>query len=437
MSLNLPDSANEIVQRSKTDVQREVVESNPFLKNSWLGAIITAFGNRIFDFYIQLKEAFKQSIPDTATETILERWAAIWGVSRLAATPANGNVVATGTATTTVPINTLFVSSDGLIYESSAAVVISSSVINVTSITRVGSLATVITTSDHNLANNVPVSILGAAENQYNVTDVEIIVTGLNTFTYTVEGSPASPATGTITAAFTSIQVPVTSQDFGAQVNQEAGTELKLQSPIVGVDDAANVDYGEIGGGTDQESDADLRARMLDKIHNPIAHFNVAEITAVAKTVAGVTRVFVEEITPAVGEVTIYFMRDNDVNPIPSGSEVSDVNDVIQAIRPANTSESDVHVNAPTGVTVPFTFTALTPNTSTMRTAIDANLAQFFDENTSVGFNIDQDAYRSAIFNTVDTVTGDVVQSFTLSTPTTDITIASGEIGVLGAVIYP
>jgi hypothetical protein len=71
-----------------------------------------------------------------------------------------------------------------------------------------------------------------------------------------------------------------------------------------------------------------------------------------------------------------------------------------------------------------------------MQAAVLANLQEFYDESTSVGVNVDQDAYRAAIFNTVDTETGDVVKSFDLSTPTTDIIIASDEIGVLGNVVF-
>lgn len=437
MAIQLPNSATEVEQRAKTDVQREVPASNPFLKNSWLGAIITAFANRIYDYYLQLKEAFKQSLPDTATEEILERWAAIWGRTRLAATAANGNAVATGTATSNIPAGTLFTTSDGLIYESTVLVTIATTVLNVLSITRSGTTATVTTDGDHGLASNVPVTIAGAVETDYNGTDLEIQVTGADTFTYQVTGSPSTPATGTITATHTSIPVPVVSQDFGEQVNQTLDAELSLQSPIVGVDDTLNVDFGELAGGTDQESDADLRARLLDRIQNPVAHFNVAAITSKAKEIAGVTRVFVQEITPAVGQVTIYFMRDNDANPIPTAPEVTAVKDKILEIKPANTATSDVIVSAPTPVTVNFTFTALTPNTPTMQSAIDANLAQFFAEQTTVGVNVDEDKYRAAIANTIDTDTGDTVQTFTISAPSGDIAIASGEIGVLGSVTYP
>lgn len=437
MSLNIPDNANEIVQRAKTDVQRVVQESNPFLKNSWFSALITGYGNRIFDFYIQLKEAIKQSFPDTAENEFLERWAAIWSRIRNAATNAQGNIVATGTTGTVITINTSFVASDGKIYTSDSAVTITSSIIAITSITRSGQTAAVTTISNHNLANNVLVTIIGAVETQYNVVSAMITVTALNTFTYQVIGSPSTPATGTITVSHTSIPVFVTSVGFGQLENQIAGTELKLQSPIVGVSDQLNVDFGEIGGGTDKETDTGLRLRLLDRIQNPVAMFNVAAIISIAKTISGVTRVFVQEITPSVGQVTVYFMRDDDINSIPTASEVLTVNNKIQSIRPANTDIVDVIVLSPTGISVDFTFTTLSPNTSTMKNAITANLQQFFAEETFVGSNINQDSYRSAIFNTVDTVTGDRVISFTLTTPIGNIVIATGEIGILSNIIYP
>ena len=437
MSLNLPESATEVVQRAKTDVQREAPDSSPFLRNSWLSALITGYANRVYDFYLQLLEAIKQSFPDTATEEFLERWAAIWGRNRIAATVANGNIVATGTATTVIPTGTNFASSDGKVYQSTSVATITASTVSVASITRSGTTATLTTTSDHNLASNAPGTIAGANETDYNLTDTEIQVTGLDTLTYQVSGAPSTLATGTITLSFTTANVPVESADSGASENQDADAPLTLQSPIAGVDNEAWVDFGALGGGTDQETDDELRVRLLERIQNPVAHFNANEIISKAKEVAGVTRVFVQTVTPVVGQVTVYFMRDNDTNPIPTASEVATVKAKIDEITPANTDTTDVFVLAPTGVSTDFTFTALTPSTTTMQDAISANLRQFFDERTTVGVDIDEDAYRSAIFNTVDTQTGDIISTFTLSAPSGDITIASGEIGVLGNITYP
>lgn len=76
---------------------------------------------------------------------------------------------------------------------------------SITSITRSGSTATVTTTSAHGLETNDKVVIRGVNENEYNGI-VQITVTGTSTFTYTVSGSPATPATGTITFSFVPIE---------------------------------------------------------------------------------------------------------------------------------------------------------------------------------------------------------------------------------------
>jgi len=516
MTIEIPDSALEVDNRSKADVQRELSASNPFLKNSWLGALITSTANRIFDFYLQLTEAIRQNFPDTATEDFLIRWAAIWGKEKAAATDATGNVVATGTAAAIIPSGTILTGSEGN-YLTTSSATISTQSISISGIVRSGQTATVSTVSDHGLANNVPMTISGADQTAYNVSAAVITVTGLNAFEYQVAGTPVTPATGTILAAFTSASVPIISDDFGADINLDTGEEVSLQSPIVNVDDTLTVDFGAVGGGTDQETDASLSIRMLDRIQNPVAHFNAADIIDKAKEVAGVTRVFVQEagfeigtaaitsiirsgnvatvtltasadfqsgqtvtitganesdynvtdapilvesttvfhyivantpttpatgtiistVTVSIGQVRVFFMRDNDDSSIPSGSEVAVVRAEIETILPANTDEAnDLFVLAPTAVTTDYTFTTLVPDTSTMRAAIIANLQAFYADNTSVGVDIDQDAYRAAIFNTVDTETGSLVQSFDLSTPITDITIESDEIGVLGNVVF-
>jgi uncharacterized phage protein gp47/JayE len=434
--LNIPDSAAEVVQRAKVAVQRALPESNPFLKNSWLGALITGLATRIYDFYLQLEQAINESIPDTASNGYLERWAAIWGITRQAATVATGNTIATGTPGANIPNGTVFVSSDGLTYESTASVNISANSIQITSLTRSGSLVTAVTDGPHGLSSNVVIDIAGAVESEYNGTDIEITVTAEDEFTYTISTTPTSPATGTILASYDSIQVPITSQDFGSNVNQSLDAKLSLQSPIAGIDNETYVDYGAVGGGVDQESDESLRSRMLERIQNPVSHFNVAQITNQAKEVPGVTRVFVEEATPVAGKVTVYFMRDNDDDPIPSLSEVETVFNKIVEIKPANMSNNSLIINAPTPITINFTFSAISPDTTSMRTAIENSLIQFFDEETNVGYDVTEDEYRAAIQNTIDTITGNKLQSFTLSTPVGTVAMSSGQIGVLGTVNF-
>lgn len=443
MAIELPESALEVEQRSKTDVQRELNGSDPFLKNSVVGALVTSSANRTYDFYLQLDVLQEILMPDTSVGEFLQRWGAIYGIIKLAATQSTGVIPIGGVAGGVINSGTLLTTGSGEIYETTAASVVVDYSLSVTSIERSGSIATVTTSVDHNLSTKIPVTITGADQPEYNIVGgLPLGFPSSNQFTLDVSGSPATPATGTIIAEFTLAILPVESQRFqdsttGINVNLESGTEVSLQSPIVNIDNTANVGAVPIGGGSDQETDAQMLIRLLNRIQNPVAHFNVADIENKVFEIAGVTRVFVQEVTPVVGAVTVYFMRDNDADPIPDAGEVTTTKDHLLTIKPANTSDSDVIVLAPTAVPTDFTFTLISPDTPTMRTAISENLAQFFAEETTIETDVQQDAYRSAIQNTIDQETGDRVLDFTLSTPVGDIPITTGEIGTLGTVTYP
>ena len=70
---------------------------------------------------------------------------------------------------------------------------------SVTSITRVSNIATVTMGAVHGFVSGQIVRIAGADQSEYNG-DVSIFIISTTVFFYTVSGSPATPATGTITA---------------------------------------------------------------------------------------------------------------------------------------------------------------------------------------------------------------------------------------------
>ena len=76
----------------------------------------------------------------------------------------------------------------------------------ITSISRSSTTATVTTTADHGLSNNMWVRVAGAVETDYNGV-YQVTVTGTDTYTYTVGGTPSTPATGTIT--FVQLKIPL------------------------------------------------------------------------------------------------------------------------------------------------------------------------------------------------------------------------------------
>lgn len=75
--------------------------------------------------------------------------------------------------------------------------------VSVSSLTSAGGTATATTAAPHGYATGDFVTIAGADQAAYNG-EVQVTVTGASTFTYPVAGGPVTPATGTITATFTS-----------------------------------------------------------------------------------------------------------------------------------------------------------------------------------------------------------------------------------------
>ncbi len=433
MPINLPTNSTTVKDRIKTDIQIKVPLSNPFIRGSWLRAFAESLGERMYDFYYTVTQAIVQIFPDTTIDN-LDRWGSFYNISRLAATRASGTIVFQGTsAGLTIPLAHKFTDSDGNIFSSTETKDTAANVVVQSTLTQTGGIATFVGTSDHNFNNGDEAVITGAADALYNGT-FAVTPTSDNTFTYEVPsgaGASTTGATFTNNSGFIAVQADVS----GLDSNLDPFTSMTLQTPISGIDDGCGANTAGFTGGADQEETEAFRDRLLDIIRNPVAHFNVSDITRIAKAVSLVTRVFVQEVTPSDGQVTIYPMVDNESNTIPGAATVTAVKNAVLAIKPANTSDADVIVSAPTGVDSPFVFTAasLNPDTSTMRTSIENNLKQFFAESVEVGTDVTEDSYRAAIQSTVDTITGDAMISFALTAPSGDLAATSSQIRTLGS----
>ena len=428
-------SYSEIISSIRSDIVRFLPTLDPTIFGNFSRAFADSLAGRAYDISLVVQQLVKEMFPSTASAAFLERWATYERLSRTAATAATGQITFTGTAASVIPDNTSLQTSAGILYTTQAELTLSAQVISVTSLVRVGSLVTATTSSDHLLGSGQSVTIAGAVETDYNGS-FQVTVLSATTFTYTITATPSTPATGTITASFNGGSVAVESDDTGQDQNLESGAQLNLVSPISGVDTTARVQFSEVGGGADDETDANLLTRTLNSRSNPTANFNVGAIEKAVLSVAGVTRVNVKRITPYPGAVTVQFVRDDDANIIPSASEVTTVRDVLLEILPAHSDPDDLIVIAPTAVTTGFTFSSITPDTSTMRTAIENNLIAFFRDDADFETTILADRYRAAIVETTDPGNGDILTDFTLTTPLADIIISTDEIGVLGSVIF-
>jgi uncharacterized phage protein gp47/JayE len=235
-------------------------------------------------------------------------------------------------------------------------------------------------------------------------------------------------ALGTISGGLADVEV--TAVTAGADGNTIVGIEISLTTPISGIDSVTTVqDDGSGGGltaGTDQETDAGLRARLLLRIQQPPQGGAIADYDAWARLVNGVTRVFVKPIWAGPGSVIVWFVRDNDSDIFPDAGEIADVDAILQARRPVT---ANLTTSAPTPKTLDPDIT-LTPNTAPVQAAINAAITDLLVREALVEGTLLISHLREVISNAVGEV------DHVLNSPTADVVSGSGELLVLGTPVY-
>lgn len=217
-----------------------------------------------------------------------------------------------------------------------------SAAISISDITRDGQVATA-TSVNHGLVDGTFVTVIGADQNEYNVVQAAIIVIDADTLAYVVSGSPITPATGTISAAYSYVQL---------------------------------------------------------------------------------------------GQFRAYFVRDNDASIIPSSEEVTITKDAVLVYKPAFMSDDAIIIQAPVANPINFVFSALSPNTTAMQTAINNALTDYFRTSNNVGVN-DRLADLNGLISQVIDSTG-ASPIYTLSSPSADVVNGLGVIGTFsGSATYP
>ena len=443
MGLNIP-TLSQVVGALAAYVRNALPGLDPTTKRrSYIGGKVKSLGSALHDWYVALKKyADVEPFPQSATEDFFSGgwWVDVTKLPRNPAALAAGHAVFTGTSGSLIP-DGLALNANGRGYTVAAASAIVSQSLVAASLTRVGDTAVFETNEPHYLGSGMSVAISGAAETGYNITAV-ITVTADNEFTYPVPGAPATPATGSPLLTATWGAAEIYADALGPDGNIDNGGVLSIPVPTAGIDASALVTFGGIAGGTDAETLEAWRVRVLEALGSDFGTFTDDEIAIVAKTVPGVTKVWVVTATLGgtngvnEGQVKVAFLREGDANPFPSSQEVATVKAAILAMTmPAHTAEEDVIVISPAPKPIAIDV-AIVPNTASMRTAVEANLQQMFDETASLGETLPLDAIRCAIHDTYDMGARQKLKSFTLLAPTADVEAGPDELPRLGAVTW-
>lgn len=201
--------------------------------------------------------------------------------------------------------------------------------------------------------------------------------------------------------------VPVRAVLAGEQYNIDKDTELTLPSPIAGVTGAVVVE--EILGGTDLETDDELRARVLARTQNPPRQGTKSDFIAWAKEVEGVSDAWCYPKEQGDGTVVIRILGPNKELPDET---------LLEKVKAYLISKASVlatiYVLAPIAQTFDFTL-KITPDTLTNRNLAEQAIRKVFNDESIPGGKI----YLSHISKALSDIASE--DDHTILSPTTDI----------------
>lgn len=228
------------------------------------------------------------------------------------------------------------------------------------------------------------------------------------------------------TLAAATANIAVTASLAGSAGNTDTAGTLSIVSPIAGVNSQVVVASPGITGGTDTETDDSLRARLVARIRTPPHGGSDKDYLAWMLEVSGVTRAWVYPEHLGIGTVGLTFVCD-DLDPvIPDAAKVAAVQAYIDTVRPVTAQAT---VFAPVAVPLDCTI-RLTPNTTTVQTAVLAELADLLSREAEPGGTILISHLREAI----SLAAGETDHA--LITPVADVTHTTGQIATLGTITW-
>lgn len=264
------------------------------------------------------------------------------------------------------------------------------------------------------------------------------LVTGASGIKYAVD-------TGFVLASASEVHT-VTATTSGVDANLLSGAELSFVSTPSGMDNLVIAGSG-ITGGTDRESDDELRARIKAKLASPPKGGKPDDYISWAKEATDATRAWCIDINNMadhkenvpLGCVLVYFVMD-DTYPdgLPLPADVLDVQEFIAPLVPAG-KIFDSSVVASSGAKLltaePVNFEIqILPNTPTNQTAVEASIKSEITYNRVAGGEINLSVFYDAMSSTPN------LTSWTINTidglaPAT-VSAPAGSVHTMGSVTF-
>lgn len=214
--------------------------------------------------------------------------------------------------------------------------------------------------------------------------------------------------------------------DGGPATDMATDSQLTLSSAIAGVNAVATVQSPGLTGGADEESDADLLGRFLQRVRQPPEGGSVSDYERWALQLPEVTRAWVYPAYVGVGTVGITFVLDGRENIFPLSADLLAMEAHLDALKPV-TAELAVFAPVPRPVDM---IIRLTPNTTPVQEAVLAELDDLFARDAQPGGTLRLSRIREAI----SLAQGETFHDLEL--PSVDPVSGPGEMLTLGEVTF-
>lgn len=231
--------------------------------------------------------------------------------------------------------------------------------------------------------------------------------------------------TGVTTVAGTNTTT-IEAVEPGALGNADEGLQLTLVQPVAGVTNAFTVIAPGLSGGIEKESVESLRARVI-RSYRVIPHGgSVDDYETWALEFPGVTRAWSRRNYMGPGTVGLFVMRDNDPVPVPNPTQLQEIKDYIEPLRPVT---AELFVLAPTLKPVLYSIHPV-PDTTAVRAAITASLKDLHEREAGLGDTLLISHIREAISGAA----GETDHSLTV--PAADVPAAAYELLTFGGITW-
>jgi uncharacterized phage protein gp47/JayE len=230
------------------------------------------------------------------------------------------------------------------------------------------------------------------------------------------------------TSAFVLVSGPIRALDPGSVGNIPDGSGVSILNVVDGVSQTGFIVH--VDGGTDTETDDQLRARVLQRIRNPPMGGSQSDYVRWALAVPGVTRAWAAS-EMGIGTITVRFLMD-DLRAAddgwPNQQDVATVQAYVDTQRPVTTK--DCFVIAPIKQFMDVTIAQLVPNTPEAQAEIEASISDMLFQMAAPGQTIFGAWVSYAIMNAPSVV------SFKLVTDQDFVMPSLGHMAVLETILY-